>query len=102
MSTASSKRPSAPFGSATSVVTDPPRRPDRAVQRFPRKALSSTPRSRRSIAMKAAPLARGLAGDGDTVWMGAADTSGLVVSYIQSVYLGVRLRLRAAAATGVR
>jgi oxamate amidohydrolase len=26
------------------------------------------------------------AGDGDTVWMGAADTSGLVVSYIQSVY----------------
>ena len=26
------------------------------------------------------------AGDGDTVWMGAADASGLVVSYIQSVY----------------
>ena len=25
-------------------------------------------------------------GQGDTVWMGAADTSGLVVSYIQSVY----------------
>ncbi|HVG52514.1 MAG TPA: gamma-glutamyltransferase [Xanthobacteraceae bacterium] len=25
-------------------------------------------------------------GDGDTVWMGAADSSGLVVSYIQSVY----------------
>jgi gamma-glutamyltranspeptidase len=25
-------------------------------------------------------------GDGDTIWMGAADTSGLVVSYIQSVY----------------
>jgi oxamate amidohydrolase len=25
-------------------------------------------------------------GDGDTVWMGAADTSGLVVSYIQSLY----------------
>jgi gamma-glutamyltranspeptidase/glutathione hydrolase len=26
------------------------------------------------------------AGDGDTVWMGAADASGLVVSYIQSLY----------------
>ncbi len=26
------------------------------------------------------------AGAGDTVWMGAADTSGLVVSYIQSIY----------------
>ena len=25
--------------------------------------------------------------EGDTVWMGAADTSGLVVSYIQSIYL---------------
>ena len=29
------------------------------------------------------PLA---AGGGDTIWMGAADTSGLVVSYIQSLY----------------
>ena len=29
------------------------------------------------------PLA---SGDGDTIWMGAADTSGLVVSYIQSLY----------------
>jgi gamma-glutamyltranspeptidase/glutathione hydrolase len=27
-----------------------------------------------------------LAGEGDTIWMGAADTSGLVVSYIQSLY----------------
>ena len=25
-------------------------------------------------------------GEGDTVWMGAADASGLVVSYIQSLY----------------
>ena len=25
-------------------------------------------------------------GDGDTIWMGAADSSGLVVSYIQSLY----------------
>jgi len=29
------------------------------------------------------PLTRG---DGDTIWMGAADASGLVVSYIQSLY----------------
>ena len=29
------------------------------------------------------PLA---SGEGDTIWMGAADTSGLVVSYIQSLY----------------
>jgi len=34
---------------------------------------------------KAAPWPLG-AGDGDTVWMGAADTTGLVVSYIQSLY----------------
>ena len=25
-------------------------------------------------------------GEGDTIWMGAADSSGLVVSYIQSLY----------------
>jgi gamma-glutamyltranspeptidase/glutathione hydrolase len=34
---------------------------------------------------KAAPWPLG-SGDGDTVWMGAADTTGLVVSYIQSLY----------------
>jgi oxamate amidohydrolase len=34
---------------------------------------------------KAAPWPLG-GGDGDTIWMGAADTSGLVVSYIQSLY----------------
>ena len=34
---------------------------------------------------KAAPWPLAL-GAGDTVWMGAADTSGLVVSYIQSLY----------------
>ena len=34
---------------------------------------------------KAAPWPLG-AGEGDTVWMGAADASGLVVSYIQSLY----------------
>ena len=34
---------------------------------------------------KAAPWPGGV-GDADTVWMGAADASGLVVSYIQSIY----------------
>jgi len=34
---------------------------------------------------KAAPW-RSRAGEGDTVWMGAADADGLVVSYIQSLY----------------
>ena len=36
-----------------------------------------------------APQGRALAGargEGDTIWMGAADSSGLVVSYIQSLY----------------
>ena len=27
-----------------------------------------------------------VSGDGGTVWMGAADTSGLVASYLQSIY----------------
>jgi oxamate amidohydrolase len=47
----------------------------------------------RFIAAKAMKIdrhkaARGplISGDGDTVWMGAADTSGLVVSYLQSIY----------------
>ena len=34
---------------------------------------------------------------GGTIWMGAIDADGLAVSFIQSVYLGLRLRLRAAA-----
>ena len=28
----------------------------------------------------------GAPGEGDTIWMGAADASGLAVSYIQSLY----------------
>ena len=65
-------------------VTDPERldaiRP-RAISRN----HSSTPRpqkiDRRKAARWPAP-----AGEGDTIWMGAADSSGLVVSYIQSLY----------------
>ncbi|MFA9476464.1 MAG: gamma-glutamyltransferase [Filomicrobium sp.] len=33
---------------------------------------------------------------GDTIWMRAADRNGNVVSYIQSIFLGVRLRSRSA------
>jgi gamma-glutamyltranspeptidase/glutathione hydrolase len=40
---------------------------------------------RRIDARKAAPWPP-QPGDGDTIWMGAADASGLVVSYIQSIY----------------
>ena len=35
-------------------------------------------------------------GEGDTVWMGAADASGLVVSYIQSLYWEFGSGVRAA------
>jgi gamma-glutamyltranspeptidase/glutathione hydrolase len=35
---------------------------------------------------KAEPWPQTAAGNGDTIWMGAADASGIVVSYIQSLY----------------
>jgi gamma-glutamyltranspeptidase len=38
------------------------------------------------IDMKKAAKWPAPSGEGDTIWMGAADTSGLVVSYIQSLY----------------
>jgi gamma-glutamyltranspeptidase len=47
----------------------------------------------RALAAEASKIDRGraapwplTAGAGDTIWMGAADTTGLVVSYIQSIY----------------
>ena len=43
------------------------------------------PRPRRSTAARPRPGRRRY-GEGDTIWMGAADASGLVVSYIQSIY----------------
>ena len=43
------------------------------------------PRRRRSTA-QGARNGRAPHGEGDTIWMGAADASGLVVSYIQSLY----------------
>ena len=65
------------------VVTDPARLPQ-PVERFLDPAfldveIQKTDRSR--AAKWPAPP-----GDGDTIWMGAADASGLAVSYIQSLY----------------
>ena len=45
----------------------------------------STPKRARSIAARPR-RGRAPPGEGDTIWMGAADASGLVVSYIQSLY----------------
>ena len=54
------------------------------------------PRPRRSTAARPR-TGRRLPGEGDTIWMGAADSSGLVVSYIQSLYWEFGSGLRAAA-----
>ena len=81
--TGSSRRPSARSACATasspirSVSTHPP-------ARYLEKAFldaEAVKIDRRKAARWPAP-----AGDGDTIWMGAADSSGLVVSYIQSLY----------------
>ena len=65
------------------IVTDPARM-TASPQTFLENAFLDAD-ARKIDRRKAAPWpAR--AGDGDTVWMGAADASGLVVSYIQSVY----------------
>ena len=65
------------------VVTDPDRLPQ-PLDTFSSRN-SSTPRRRRSTAARRR-RGRRRAGAGDTVWMGAADADGLVVSYIQSLY----------------
>ncbi|MBV8838342.1 MAG: gamma-glutamyltransferase, partial [Alphaproteobacteria bacterium] len=65
------------------VVTDPDRLPA-APARFLEKNFLDAEASkidRRKAAKWPAPP-----GEGDTIWMGAADSSGLVVSYIQSLY----------------
>jgi gamma-glutamyltranspeptidase len=65
------------------VVTDPARAPQ-PPERFLDKAFLDADAARidrRKAAPWPAPPAKG-----DTVWMGAADSSGLVVSYIQSIY----------------
>jgi gamma-glutamyltranspeptidase/glutathione hydrolase len=65
------------------VVTDPARAPQ-PPQRFLESGFLDgeiAKIDRRKAAKWPAPY-----GEGDTIWMGAADSSGLVVSYIQSLY----------------
>jgi len=65
------------------LITDPDRLPA-APARFLEKSFlddEALKIDRRKAAKWPAP-----AGAGDTIWMGAADSSGLVVSYIQSLY----------------
>jgi oxamate amidohydrolase len=64
-------------------VTDPARQPQLS-DRFLSDAFLDA-EVRKIDRRKAARTAFGK-GEGDTVWMGAADASGLVVSYIQSLY----------------
>ena len=65
------------------AVTDPSRLPGPLDRYLDAKFLDGE--ANKIDRKKAAPWpAR--AGDGDTIWMGAADASGLVVSYIQSLY----------------
>ena len=81
--TGSSRRPSARFWCATawSPIRSGSRSRWRAISTKP----SSMPRRLRSTAARPPSGPRRLA-RGDTIWMGAADSSGLVVSFIQSLY----------------
>jgi oxamate amidohydrolase len=65
------------------VVTDPARVPGSPERFFDAKLLDAEAMKidRKKAARWPVPH-----GEGDTVWMGAADASGLVVSYIQSLY----------------
>jgi gamma-glutamyltranspeptidase len=65
------------------VITDPARLPNPPGRYLESNDLDSLALKidRRKAAAWPAPY-----GEGDTIWMGAADASGLVVSYIQSIY----------------
>jgi len=65
------------------IVTDPARAPEPPSRFLDAKFLDldALRIDRRKAARWPAPY-----GEGDTVWMGAADGNGLVVSYIQSIY----------------
>ncbi len=65
------------------VVTDPVRVPQPPSQFLDAKFLDAEVLKidARKAAKWPAP-----SGEGDTIWMGAADSSGLAVSYIQSLY----------------
>ena len=64
-------------------VTDPAQLPHPPGRYFDEKFLNAEADKidRRKAAKWPAP-----SGEGDTIWMGAADSSGLMVSYIQSIY----------------
>ena len=64
-------------------VTDPAQLPHPPARYFEEKFLNAEAEKidRRKAARWPAPP-----GEGDTIWMGAADSSGLVASYIQSIY----------------
>src|SRR5713226_2598350 len=66
-----------------SVVSDPDRLPHPVTRYLDAKFLDGE--ARRIDRRKAAPWPVP-PGEGDTIWMGAADARGLVVSYIQSLY----------------
>ena len=76
------------------VVTDPARLPQPPARYLERAFLDAEAAKidRRKAAPWPAPH-----GEGDTIWMGAADASGLVVSYIQSLYWEFGSGVRAAA-----
>ena len=71
------------FRARDRVITDPDRLPHPVGRYLDPKFLDAEALKidRRKAAPWPAPK-----GEGDTVWMGAADASGLVVSYIQSLY----------------
>src|SRR6202023_3287052 len=65
------------------VITDPdrlPAPPERFLERAFLDAQAEKIDRRRAASWPAKP------GDGDTIWMGAADHDGIAVSYIQSLY----------------
>ncbi len=66
------------------VITDPNRLAE-SLDRFLSAPTSSMPSCKKIDREKAARWPAPY-GEGGTVWMGAADSSGLVVSYIQSIY----------------
>ena len=80
---ASSKSTKRAFRVRDRAITDPARLPQPVDRYLDAKFLDAEALKidRRKAARWPAPY-----GEGDTVWMGAADASGLVVSYIQSLY----------------
>src|SRR6266545_4001782 len=65
------------------VITDPARLPH-PIDRYLAAAFLDVEAA--AIDRRKASAWSAQAGEGDTIWMGAADASGLVVSYIQSLY----------------